>query len=135
MAFYFLNVTYKPGRKVPPFNFFGTVRLFFSKFFQCPQRVSPLSFLLFCYRMRVYKSKRVPLLHFSALRDIFRKKIFFRKFQVFCQKNVLHFLSLRYSADLRRSRLVVSKMQYPKSPLTTYQPPGKSTGKENHLTG
>ena len=42
----------------------------------------PLSFLLFCYRMRVYKSESVP------------------------QKNVLRFLSLRYSADLRRSRLV-----------------------------
>ena len=67
----------------------------------------PLSFLLFCYRMRVYKSKRVPLLHFSALCDIFRKKIFFRKLQVFFQKNVLRFLSLRYSADLRRSRLVL----------------------------
>ena len=31
----------------------------------------------------------------------------FRKFQVFFQKNVLRFLSLRYSADLRRSRLVL----------------------------
>ena len=50
--------------------------------------------------------KGPPLLHFSALCDIFRKKIFFRKFQVFFQKNVLRFLSLSYSADLRRSRLV-----------------------------
>ena len=57
--------------------------------------------------MRVYKSKRVSLLHFLALCDIFRKKIFFRKFQVFFQKNVLRFLSRRYSADLRRSRLVI----------------------------
>ena len=42
--------------------------------------------------------KGSPLLHFAALCDIFR--IFFFK------KNVLRFLSLRYSADLRRSRLV-----------------------------
>ena len=55
--------------------------------------------------MRVYKSKRVPLLHFSALCDLFRK-FFFRKFQVFSKKNVLRFLGFRYSADLRRSRLV-----------------------------
>ena len=54
-----------------------------------------------------YKSKRVPLLHFSELCDISRKN-FFRKFQAFFQKNVLRFLSLRYSADLRRSRLVRS---------------------------
>ena len=36
----------------------------------------------------------------------FPNEFFFRKFQVFFQKNVLRFLSLRYSADLRRSRLV-----------------------------
>ena len=56
--------------------------------------------------MRVYKSKRVPLLHFPALCDIFRKKFFFENFKFFPKKNVLRFLSLRYSADLRRSRLV-----------------------------
>ena len=45
--------------------------------------------------------------HFLALCDIFRKKFFFRKFQVFfSKKNVLRFLSLRHRADLRRSRLV-----------------------------
>ena len=67
-----------------------------------------MSFLLFCYRMRVYKSKRAPLLHFSALCDIFRMKFFFSKISSFFpKKNVLRFLSLRYSADLRRSRLVV----------------------------
>ena len=72
-----------------------------------------MSFLLFCYRMRVYKSKRVPLLHFSALCDIFRKKFFFRKFQIFFpKKNVLRFLSLRYCADLRRSRLVLLFSQF-----------------------
>ena len=47
----------------------------------------PLSFLLFCYRMRVYKSKRVPLLHFSALCDIFRKN-FFSKISSFFPKKM-----------------------------------------------
>ena len=36
----------------------------------------------------------------------FPKEKIFRKFQVFFQKNVSRFLSLRYTADFRRSRLV-----------------------------
>ena len=48
------------------------------------------------------------LLHFLALCGIMRRKNFFRKFQVFRKKNVSRFLSLRYSADFRRSRLVGS---------------------------
>ena len=67
----------------------------------------PLSFLLFCYRMRVYKSKRGPPFTFFRHCATFSERIFFQKFQVFFQKNVLRFLSLRYSADLRRSRLVL----------------------------
>ena len=51
-----------------------------------------------------------PLLLFSALCDIFRKRKIFENFKFFSQKNVLRFLSLRYSADFRRSRLV-----YPRS--------------------
>ena len=67
----------------------------------------PLSFLLFCYRMRVYKSKRVPPFTFFGTVRHFPKEIFFLKnFKFFPKKNVLRFLSLRYSADLRRSRLV-----------------------------
>ena len=49
--------------------------------------------------------KGSPLLHFLALCDIFRKKKI-QKFQCFSSKKVLRFLSLRYSADFRRSRLV-----------------------------
>ena len=56
--------------------------------------------------MHVYKSKRVPPFTFFGTVRHFLKEFFFRKFQVFFQKNVLRFLSLRYSADLRRSRLV-----------------------------
>ena len=69
--------------------------------FYCPQRVPPPSFLIFCNGKYLNKSKKVPLLHFSALCDIFREKI-----SSFFQKNVLRFLSLRYSADFRRSRPV-----------------------------
>ena len=56
--------------------------------------------------MHVYKSKRVPLLHFSALCDIFRKRKSFENFKFFSKKNVLRFLSLIYGADFRLSRLV-----------------------------
>ena len=38
--------------------------------------------------------------------QLFLEENFFQKVQVFFQKNVLRFLSLRYGADFRRSRLV-----------------------------
>ena len=56
--------------------------------------------------MHVWKSKRVPSFTFFGTVRHFPKEKNFRKFQVFFQKNVLRFLSLRYSADFRRSRLV-----------------------------
>ena len=71
----------------------------------------PLSFLLFCYRMRVYKSKRVPPFTFFGTVRHFPKEIFFEIFKFFPKKNVLRFLSLRYSADLRRSRLVFTSIK------------------------
>ena len=48
--------------------------------------------------------------HVSALcgtMRLFLKEKIFQKFQVFFQKTVLRFLSLRYGADFRRSRLVI----------------------------
>ena len=101
------NVRYKTGRnyRVPPLNFFRHCATF-RNFFIVPKG-SPLG--VFCYfatECVFINQKGSPLLHFSALRDIFRKKIFFSKISSFFQKNVLRFLRLRYSADLRRSRLV-----------------------------
>ena len=40
------------------------------------------------------------------MRLFLKEKYFFQKFQFFSKKNVLRFLSLRYGADFRRSRLV-----------------------------
>ena len=86
LPFHFLlyqgNLQNRMRLKGPPFDFFGSVRLFL-KIFKCP----PLSFSLFCNRMYVYKSKRVPFLHFWALCDIFRKKKI-QKSQVFFQKKM-----------------------------------------------
>ena len=62
--------------------------------------------MLFCNRMCVYKSKRVPPFTFFGTTRHFPKEKFFSKISSFFQKNVLRFLRLRYSADLRRSRLV-----------------------------
>ena len=51
--------------------------------------------------------KKGPLFYiFRHCATFSERKNFFQKFQVFFQKNVLRFLSLRYSADFRRSRLV-----------------------------
>ena len=61
------------------------------------QNGPPSSFLIFC----------IPSTFFGTMR-LFLKEIFFQKLQVFLQKNVLRFLSLRYGADFRRSRLVSS---------------------------
>ena len=73
--FYFFNVTSKPDEtKGSPFRFFWHC-VTFRKFLMSPE--GPLSsFLLFCNRMYVNISKRVPLLHFSTLWYIFRKKMF-----------------------------------------------------------
>ena len=102
------NVRYKTGRnyRVPPLNFFRHCATFFSKFFLMSPKGPPLEFLLFCNRMCVYKSKRVPPFTFFGTTRHFPKENFFSKISSFFQKNVLHFLRLRYSADLRRSRLV-----------------------------
>ena len=73
-----------------------------------PQRVPPLSFLIFCNVMFVNKSRRVPPFTFFGTMRLLLKEIFFQKFQFFSKKSVLRFLSLRYGADFRRSRLVSS---------------------------
>ena len=52
-------------------------------------------------------SKGSPLLHFSALCDFFERNYFFKNYKFFSKKIFLRFLSLRYGADFRRSRLVL----------------------------
>ena len=41
--------------------------------------------------------------------QLFLKENFFKNYKLFSKKNVLRFLSLRYGAEFRRSRLVVSQ--------------------------
>ena len=50
--------------------------------------------------------KGPPSTFFGTMR-LFLKENFFQKSKVFPKKNVLRFLSLRYGADFRRSRLVI----------------------------
>ena len=60
---------------------------------------------MFCNRIYGNKAQRVPpFTIFGTMRHFLNEKI--QKFQVFFQKSPLRFLSLRYSADYRRSRLV-----------------------------
>ena len=92
------KLKFQKAQRVSPFKFFGTMRLskfsfFFSKistkkfsnFFKCLQRPSFI-FLIFCNKLDFRKAEIVP--PFTILKT-------------------LRFLSLRYSADFRRSRLVV----------------------------
>ena len=120
------NIQNRTCPKGPPFGFFSALCDFFPKFF-CLQRVPPFIFYFFNVTYKTGRASRVPLwvfwyfatecllinpegsplLHFSALCDFFWKKKFFQKFQFFSKKSVLRFLSLRYGADFRRSRLVL----------------------------
>ena len=91
------------NRRVPPLDFFRNCATFFSKIF----------FSNFFFRkqngMFVNKSRRVPPFTFFGTMRLLLKEIFFQKFQFFSKKSVLRFLSLRYGADFRRSRLVLQK--------------------------
>ena len=73
--------------RTPPLSiFFSALWDFFRIFFNVPKG-SPL--WVFCYfatECVFINQKGSPLLHFPALCDIFRKKFFSRKFQVFFQK-------------------------------------------------
>ena len=102
--FYFFNVTYKTGRdqRSPLSIFFGTVRLFFEIFLNVPKG-SPFWLFYFATECGFINQKGSPFYNFRRYATFFEKN---QKFQDFSQKNVLHFLSFRYSADFRRSRLV-----------------------------
>ena len=62
-------------------------------------RVPPLSFLLFCNRMHVWKSKRVPSSTFFGTVRHFPEKIF-RKFPIFFQKMFCAFWALDIAPTL-----------------------------------
>ena len=66
----------------------------------------PLSFFVILQQNACLEIKKGPSFTFFGTVRHFSKEKCFRKFQVLFQKNVLRFLSLRYSADFRRSRLV-----------------------------
>ena len=104
--FYFFNVTYKTGRasKVPPLDFFRHCATFFRKFFNVPKGSPLWVFWYFATECLLINPEGSPFLHFSALCDFFWKKNFLADY--FSKKSVLRFLSLRYGADFRRSRLV-----------------------------
>ena len=58
-----------------------------------------------------------PFTFFGTMR-LFLKEKNFQKFQIFFQ-NVLRFLSLRYGADVRRSRVVCRRFSCEKCPTLT----------------
>ena len=64
----------------------------------------PSSFLIFCNRRYVNKSKRVPpFTFFGTMRHLLKEKNC-KIPSFFSKKNVSRFLSLKYSPDFRRSR-------------------------------
>ena len=86
--------------KIPkaPFQFFSVLRDFCSENL-FPQLVPPSIFLLFCDRMDVEKSQRVPFSFFRHCEIFFRKFVFSPKGRPFnCDKNVDNFGSVPFSA-------------------------------------
>ena len=100
------NIQNRTCPKGPPFGFFRHCATFFRKFFNVPKGSPLWVFWYFATECLLINPEGSHLLHFSALCDFFWKKFFFQKFQFFSKKSVLRFLSLRYGADFRRSRLV-----------------------------
>ena len=92
--------------KGPPFGFFRNCATFFRKIFYVPKGSPLWVFWYSATECLLINPEGSPLLHFSALCDFFWKKNFFQKFHFFSKKSVSRFLSLRYGADFRRSRLV-----------------------------
>ena len=97
----------KKSPTVPPFTFFGTMGLLRNLIFNISKGF-PFIFLIFCNRKNVKKCQMVPFLARQLDRLGFSKVI--RNFFVFHKRpeHILkssRFLSLRYSAELRRSRL------------------------------
>ena len=91
----------------PLWIIFRNCATFFRKFFNVPKGPPLWVFWYFATECLLINPEGSPLLHFSALCDFFWKKKIFQKFQFFSKKSVLRFLSLRYGADFRRSRLVL----------------------------
>ena len=91
--------------KGPPTRFFfGIVRLF-SKIFNVSEESPFRVFWYFATEYMLIKPKGSLFTFFGTLRHFLKEKK--SKISSFFQKS-LRFLSLRYSADFRRSRLVVS---------------------------
>ena len=80
------NIQNRTCPKGPPFGFFSALCDFFSKIFQCPQRVPPLNFLIFCNGMFVNKSRNVPPFTFFGTMRLLLKEKFFSKISIFFQK-------------------------------------------------
>ena len=83
------NLQNRKTPKGPPFQFFSALCEIFSKIFQGLKRVPPSSFLIFCNRMYVNESQRVPLFifrHYATFSKFFSKKTFQKKFK-FCYQS------------------------------------------------
>ena len=103
------NLQNRTCLKGPPFGFFfGTVRLFFRKKIFNVSKWSPFEFFsYFATECMLINPKGSPFYSFRHFATFLEEKFFFKNYKFFSKKNVLLFLSLRYGADFRRSRLVL----------------------------
>ena len=122
------NIPYRARPKSPPFNFFRhRETFFFRKFF--PPKGPPCIFLMFCDRMDVGKSQRVPP-PFSFFRhcEIFfpKIKIFFFNFFMFCDRMDVEKpqrvppFSFRHCETLARQGLALAGPGAPLGPVCNF---------------
>ena len=100
------NLQNRTRLKGPPFQFFfGIVFIFFRKFFNVSKESPFRVFRYFAIEYMLIKPKGPPFYIFRHYATFSEKN--FKNFKFFFLKSLLRFLSLRYSADFRRSRLVL----------------------------
>ena len=78
------NIPYRTRPKSPLFNFFRHCETFFFGIFFTKE--SPCIFLMFCDRMDVGKSQRVPPFSFFGIVRFFPENDFFFNFFMFCDR-------------------------------------------------
>ena len=105
--FFKRNLQNRPRLKGPPFDFFRHCATFFKNFSLSPKG-SLQDFCYFATECMFINQKGSPFYIFRQYATFFERKNS-KVSSFFSKKNVLRFLSLRFKADFRRSRLVTIK--------------------------
>ena len=120
------NISYRARPKSPPFQFFSALRdIFFGFFFRnfFSSKGPPCIFLMFCDRMDVGKSQRVPISVFFGIVRLFCENFFSSIFSCFATEWMLKNLKgsplsvFRHCETLARQGLALASPGAPLGPF------------------